>query len=191
MIEYLHGSVISKDEKGVVLDINGVGYRVFLSAKVLSLVSKGDDAEFFTYLAVREDAQDLYGFMNEEELDFFKLLIGTSGVGPKMALNIMNASSMNDLKGAIASGDSGILTAVSGVGKKTAERVIIELKGKVEKMGFADDGSKIDMEEHEGAMEALVGLGYSPRDAQAALSGIDPKMDMGEKVKQALKNLSS
>ena len=187
MIEYLRGKILAKDEKGIVLNIGGVGYRVFLNSKGMKKIGEGDDVTLFTYMAVREDAQELYGFLDKEELEFFKLLIGISGVGPKIALNILAVSSIKELKKAIVSEDPGILTMVSGIGKKTAERVVVELKNKVDELGVATEGMGKESNTHGEAVEALIELGYNASDARKALLEVDEKFTVEEKVREALK----
>ncbi len=190
MIEYIRGKVIDKDERGVVVDVAGVGYRVFLNAKSLSKVIAGEQTEINTYMAVKEDSQELYGFMEKNELEFFKMLISVSGIGPKTALNFLTISSVSEIKKAIASEDPAMLTVVPGIGKKTAERVIVELKEKVEMIGFTKRGKK-EKASHADAIQALVQLGYGQSDARRVLMDIDDKIPLENKIKEALKRLNN
>jgi Holliday junction DNA helicase RuvA len=151
--------------------------------------SSAEVASFWTYLAVRENALDLYGFQSHEELDFFELLISVSGIGPKSALGILSLASLSNLRKAISTGDTGHLTKVSGIGKKMAEKIVVELKDKIDKIGQTHDEGNIlsnDMD----AMEALKSLGYNERDVREALKKVADVADVGEKVKKALKFLS-
>jgi Holliday junction DNA helicase RuvA len=141
---------------------------------------------------VREDAQELYGFRKVEELDMFELLLTISGIGPKSALGVLSIANVADIKESISRGDSSLLTKVSGIGKKTAERVVLELRGKVGEVLEVSTGKRKGMgivassEE----IDALEALGYSLMQAREALQAIDPKIkDSGERIKAALKNL--
>lgn len=186
MIGHLKGTVISQDLKSVILDVSGVGYKVFTNTA--SLPSKKEPPlEMWTYLAVRENALDLYGFATKEELDFFELLITVSGIGPKSAMGILTIASIQNLKHAISTGDTSHLTKVSGVGKKNAEKIVMELKDKLGSFS-AESGhySSGDMD----ALEALKSLGYGEREAREALKKVTDAKDAGEKVKKALKILS-
>lgn len=190
MIEYIKGKVIDKDERGVVVYVGGIGYRIFLNAKSLSRVITGEQIEINTYMAVKEDSQELYGFMEKEELEFFKMLISVSGIGPRTALNFLTISSVPEIKKAIASEDPAMLTVVPGIGKKTAERVIVELKEKVEMIGFAKRGKK-EKASHADAVQALVQLGYGQSDARRVLMEINDKIPLENKIKEALKKLNN
>jgi Holliday junction DNA helicase RuvA len=179
MIGYLKGAVIREDIKSVVVLVGSLGYKVFTN----SPVKKNESVEFWTYLAVRENALDLYGFRNKEELDFFELLITVSGIGPKSALAILSVATLPNLRHAISTGDTTHLVKVSGVGKKSAEKIVLELKDKIE-------GGNVNM--HEGdilALDALKSLGYGEREARDALKKVEGK-DAEEKIKKAIKLLS-
>jgi Holliday junction DNA helicase RuvA len=186
MIGYLKGKIIKEDLKSVVLNVSGVGYKIHTNTASLSL-KKSLDAEFWTYLAVRENSLDLYGFATEEELSFFELLITVSGIGPKSAMGILSLASLSNLQHAISTGDIGHLTKVSGIGKKNAEKIVIELKDKIRKM--TDDLSSSTSGDVD-ALEALQALGYSERESREALKSVTDLKDAGEKVKKALKILS-
>lgn len=182
MIGYLKGKIIKTDTKSVILDVHGVGYRVFTHSG--SLDSK-NDVEFFTYLAVRENALDLYGFTTSDELDFFELLLTVSGIGPKSAMAILGATSLATLKTAIATNDSSHLTKVGGIGKKNAEKIVLELKDKIGT--YIVDGK---LETHDtDAIEALKMLGYSEKESREALKKAEGT-NTQEKIKSALKKLS-
>lgn len=188
MIAYLKGKVIYKGKNYIILNVGNVGYRIqTLSGFDLS----DEDVEVFTHLAVREDAQTLYGFKNMDELDLFETLISVSGVGPKSALGILSISDPDTLKFAIAREDASILTKVSGIGKKTADRIILELKNKFSVSPENDLPEKgKEIMDHSDALDALVSLGYSPMQAKKALSKVPAEVkDVGEKIKKALKEL--
>lgn len=186
MISHLSGNVIYKDGKSLVVETCGVGYKVFATAKTLEGAKEGKSISLWTHFAVREDAQTLYGFSNKEDLDLFELLVSVvSGVGPKSALNILNVSSAQALRKAVSTGDTAHLTRVSGIGKKLADKIILELKGKL----GAEDGGLMPTDEAD-ALEALKSLGFSHGESRTALEKVDPQItDTGERVKKALKIL--
>jgi Holliday junction DNA helicase RuvA len=187
MISHLKGIIISQDLKSVTLDVSGVGYKIYTNTAILDRNKKAEQ-EFWTHLAVRENALDLYGFGKKEELDFFELLINNvSGIGPKSAMAIMSVASLSNLRQAISSGDTSHLTKVSGVGKKNAEKIVMELKDKLSSFAV-ESGHSIsgDLD----ALEALKSLGYQEREAREALKKVTDIKDTGEKVKKALKLLS-
>jgi len=188
MISHIKGKIILKKEKFIIISAGNVGYKVF----VMSGFGKvGEEIELFTYLNVREDLLALYGFAEYKELELFELLISISGIGPKAGMGILAIADPETIKIAIAKGDSSILTRVSGIGKKTAERVILELKNKfsVSDVENIEDKTR-EIGNHSDALDALVSLGYSPNDAKRALANISPEIkDVGEKIKKALKEL--
>lgn len=184
MIGHLRGTIIDQDLKSVILDVSGVGYKVYTNVAILN---KKEDIEFWTYLAVRENALDLYGFQTKDELHFFELLITVSGIGPKSAMGILTLASLQNLRSAISTGDTSYLTKVSGIGKKNAEKIVVELKDKLEgveiELGIS---SNHDVD----ALLALTALGYGERESREALKKILDAKDTGDKVKKALKLLS-
>lgn len=189
MISYLEGKILEKNEKFFTINIGSVGYRVFSHQRVLEKMPAIDqDVSIWTHLYVREDALDLYGFPDKEELEFFETLISVPGIGPKSALGILEVASVNNLKQAIVSEDETFFTKVSGVGKKTAQRLILELKNKLAKTTIPIKGS--DSAEMAEAIDALVSLGYRERDIRKILQEV-PKDVKGveAKVKAALKIL--
>ena len=187
MIGHLKGIIVRQDLKSIILDVNGVGYKIYTNTALVKSQKLKVRSQFWTYLAVRENALDLYGFATKEELDFFELLISVSGIGPKGALHIMTVASLSNLRNAIATGDTSHLTKVSGVGRKSAEKIVIELKDKLE--GLVSDLGQ-SMSGDIDALDALKSLGYSERDAREALKKVSDVSDTGEKVKRALKLLS-
>ena len=188
MISRLTGSIIHLDAKHAILDVNGVGYKVFTTADIISRLGK-DKVTLWTYLAVRENALDLYGFMKLEELNFFELLITISGIGPKTAMGILNVASIEALETAVQNEDASHLIKVSGIGKKVAEKIVMELKDKVEKISHTPE-SKSALKNDSDALEALKSLGYSQGEARDALKGL-PKtiVKTNEKIREALKVL--
>lgn len=187
MITHLTGTIIDKEERALVLEVNNIGYKVFVTSTTAETLREGAKASFWTHLAVREDSQTLYGFPTKDDLYFFELLISSvSGVGPKTALGILNVSSVSNIRKAVSTGDTSHLTKVSGIGKKMAEKIVHELKGKFE----AESGDAISLRDEVDALEALKALGYKHNDAREALKSIDLSItDTGERVKKALKML--
>lgn len=186
MISFLNGTIESNTDKYVVIDINGIGYKVFISNNTFkNLPEKGKKVKLYTYLYVRENLMDLYGFLNMEELEFFELLISISGIGPKGALSILTVASIETLRRAIANEESSILTKVSGIGKKMAEKIILELKNKVGEE-FIGKGIGVDSE----AIDALMSLGYKIQEARQILKKVPKKVEGVEnRVREALKLL--
>ena len=191
MIYSLYGKLIEKKDNYFVVEIGGIGFSVKSSINVLkSLPQIGQLVNVFTYLHVREDALELYGFLNQEDLEFFQMLIGISGIGPKSALGVLSIEKAEKLKAAISEGRSELLTKASGVGKKTADRIILELRGKLKQKG----SEKIIglMESDHDIVEALSNLGYAKTQARDALAKVDSKIvKMEERIKAALKELKS
>lgn len=183
MIGYIRGKIIDQDLKSIILDVSGVGYKIFTNTAILEK-DLTKDVSFWTYLAVRENALDLYGFQTKEELTFFELLLTVSGIGPKSALGILSVASIENLKHAISTGDTGHLTKVSGIGKKNAEKIVLELKDKAENIEFESSSLSHDMD----TIEALKSLGYSEKDSREALKKAVGE-NTGEKIKSALKIL--
>ncbi len=182
MIALLKGTVTAKHKTSIVLMTSGgVGYEVYMQPlKVLSAVI-GNEMTLYTYLKVSDSALDLYGFEHAEDKDFFSLLMTVSGVGPKTAMNILSLGSMKDIGSAIGRGDVKYLTAVSGLGKKTAERLVVELKTKIGSQGGSssvqgDSGVLGDV------IEALIGLGYSAEDAKSVVTSLDAEGKNTEEV---------
>ncbi len=189
MISQLEGKIVAKDPKKVVLDVHGVGYKIAISGDTFEKLRKneGEPIRFFTHLAVREDALDLYGFLDEEGLNFFGLLISISGIGPKTAMGILSGATVSTLRQAIASGDATLLTKMGGIGKKNADKIVLELRDKI---GMVEESEKSDFQGASDVLEALKSLGYPEREARDALKKIDKTIQStSEKVKQALKIL--
>ncbi len=183
MIGYLTGTIIHSDIKSIILDVHGVGYKVYTNAGALES-NKNKTLSLWTHLAVRENALDLYGFATKAEWDFFELLLTVSGIGPKSAMAILSVASVDTLKKAVSTEDSSYLTKVSGIGKKNAEKIVLELKGKVLNYVYDEKTDSYDTD----AMEALKSLGYSEKDSREALKKATGD-NTQEKIRSALKNL--
>jgi holliday junction DNA helicase RuvA len=181
VIARLTGVPVARTADGIVLDVGGVGYLLRATDRAHKKAKEGREVTFDTYLHVREDALQLYGFAEPAERQLFEQLLSVSGVGPKVALLIVSGSTPAELRKSIVLGDTTRFLAIPGVGKKTAERVVLELK---EKLGLevVPDGS-LDLV----ARDALVELGYSLVEAERALAGTDPELPPEERVRQALR----
>jgi holliday junction DNA helicase RuvA len=167
MISRLHGSVVHISDHHIVVDVGGVGYKVFATPTTIATLKEGKKITVATYMAVREDALDLYGFLEESEKHMFELLLSVSGIGPKSALTILSLAQANVLVSAISTGKATHLTNVSGIGKKTAEKIVLELRDKVKGL---DAGSYNEGDED--TLEALCAMGYSAKEARAALQNV-------------------
>lgn len=187
MIAKLFGKISYIRNNYAVIDVNGVGYRAQVTSYTLGKLAGMGEVGLFIHTHVREDAINLFGFLTLDELEIFELLISVSGVGPKSALGILSIADPKTIRTAVLNEDSSILTRVSGIGKKTAERVILELKGKVAEMAEGEKaGATLDSE----AIEALTAMGYNVSEAREALKHISSDVkDVGERVKSALKSL--
>jgi len=183
MIASLRGRVVARRLDGVVLEVAGVGYLLHTTQRALRKAQGGQEVVLDTYLHVREDALQLYGFAEPAERELFELLLSVSGVGPRVALAILSGSTPRDLRRAIALGDESRFVAIPGIGKKTAQRIVLELK---EKLGPVEVGAESPAEELV-ARDALVELGYSVPEAERALAGTDPELAPEERVRQALR----
>lgn len=197
MFHHIKGTVFHVDPNRVVLDNGGVGYSINTSFFSASAVKKGEEALFYTYLHVREDAMELYGFATEEELSCYKMLTSISGVGPKAALAILSVVTPEKLALCVISEDEKALTKAPGVGKKLAQRIILELKDKLAKSQLSVSGSagvelpqpEVNMGSAGEALAALTVLGYGRSEAAEALKGLDESLPVEELVRQCLKKL--
>lgn len=187
MIGHLEGTVTAIRAGFIILSAHGVGYKVAVTKDTLARLTHGSPTALFTYLAVRENALDLYGFENERDQQFFELLLMVSGIGPKSAIAILDIADVETLRNAIAQGNAGYLTSVSGIGKKTAEKIIVELKDKV---GLGDEGATGAMKGDQEALEAMRALGYSPSEARDALRLVPQTITTSnDRLREALKIL--
>jgi holliday junction DNA helicase RuvA len=187
MFYSVRGVLQRKQDSWAVIEAGGLGYKVFVPLFVMSRLPEiGQEVTLFTHHHVREDADDLYGFLRDDELSLFQSLISITGIGPKSAMGIMGVAPVSELVAAINEGRLDLLSKASGVGKKTAERVILELKGK---LTFADTSGTISkMEKDSELEETLLGLGYNKAQAKAAIAKLDPALvNFQDKLKAVLK----
>ncbi|GJQ33485.1 MAG: Holliday junction ATP-dependent DNA helicase RuvA [Ignavibacteriaceae bacterium] len=193
MIGFLKGQLLIKKPTQLLIDVNGVGYEVSISLMTFEKIGDADDAALFIHTNVSQDAITLYGFSSEDEREMFRLLVSVSGVGPKTALALLSGIRVDELRFAIETGDTHRIHAAPGIGKKTAERLVLELKGKVSNIQtgtssvFSQRGARAD------ALTALVTLGFNAKSAEKvvdAITGEDPAATVDEIVKQALKKLT-
>lgn len=197
MFYYLNGVVAEMEANLAVIDCGGVGYACATTNYTLSQLKKGERAKLYTYMNVREDAVELFGFASQSELHSFKMLLGVSGVGPKAALSILSANTPANLAMAVVMGDEKALTAAPGIGKKIAQRIILELKDKLakEQPSFSGDTGimpsiAVPDDKVREASAALAVLGYSASEVAAALKGIDmDALPLEEIIRQALKRM--
>lgn len=189
MIGFLKGIIELLDRPYVLIDVNGVGYRVLVSESVLAKLTKGDKIKLFTYTYVREDALELFGFWEIEDLKLFESLISVSGIGPKTALNIFSVGARSEIVNAIVRGDATFFTSVPRLGTKNAQRIIVDLRNKMGDGKILDLSGK-DLIENVEVVEALKGFGFSAAEAQKVIREIDTAgLTLDEKIKAALKSL--
>ncbi len=186
MIGSIKGIITLKTDKYIIVETGGVGYKISVSPDALTRASKsGNEISLWIHTHVREDSFDLYGFLDYAELEFFEMLINVSGIGPKGALTILGIASIETLKQAIGTGDTSYLTKISGIGKKTAAKIVLELK---DKMGSMEGSPSLQGELD--ALEALKSLGYSQSEARDALKKVSADADINTKIREALKVLA-
>ena len=194
MISRLRGKPVARTADGLVVDVNGVGYLVAATPSVLRRADGAAEVSVETYLHVREDALQLYGFADGAERELFTQLLAVTGIGPKVALAVVSGSPPGELRRAIALGDHARFQAIPGIGKKTAERIVLELKEKLASEDVAPiaaaegDGPLRGQSPHAVAREALVELGYSLVEAEQALAVVDPELPVEERVRLALRS---
>lgn len=191
MIGQLTGTIAFIGTNFFILTVSGIGYKVFATTETLRVLGKIKNVEttLQTHLAVRENALDLYGFMERSELEFFEMLITISGIGPKSALGILSVAPVDTLRRAISSGDTSYLTKVSGIGRKNAEKIVVELR---DKLGRTEMGVGGALQEEADTLSALEALGYSAREAREALKTVGSGvLSTQEKLKAALRKLGS
>lgn len=189
MIAHVSGRVVEKFMGSVIVDVHGVGYEVQVSLGDFEMVHLDTETKFHTYHHVREQSQELFGFSSLAAKKLFELLITVQGIGPKAALAILSLGSAEQVRNAIANSDAAYITQASGVGKKSAERVVVDLSDKVglpTHYGSAQPVQSV-LNTNDEALEALMALGYTLADAMTALEGIDPKLPTNQRVTQALK----
>ena len=201
MISYVKGELVAIEEDKVIVDVNGVGFGIFMPAESMNLLPPiGEEIRLHTYMNVREDAMQLFGFLTRDDLNVFKLVIGVSGIGPKGGLSILSQLSADDLRFAVMAGDAKTIASAPGIGKKTAEKLIIELKDKLsiedvlqksveqDAVGTVSSGTSEMQKE---AIQALVALGYGQTESMKAVKNvaIDDSTTVEDVLKLALKNM--
>lgn len=191
MIGKVSGKLVSKHPPQVMIDVNGIGYEIDVPMSTLyQLPATGSDVTLLTHLIVREDAHHLYGFASDEERRVFRQLLKISGVGARTALAVLSGMSVGDLHHAVAAQDSARLTKVPGIGRKTAERLLLELKDKLEVAAQAASGTALEAGPAGDIVNALLALGYNEREAAWAVKQLAPATGVNEGIRQALKLLS-
>jgi len=186
VISRLRGIPVGRSAEGIVLDVGGVGYLVAASRGALQRADVSAEVVLETYLHVREDALQLYGFADASERELFVRLLGVSGIGPKVALAVVSSGRPDELRRAIALGDAARFQVIPGIGKKTAERIVLELKGTI--ADVVETGGPYDTPAELVARDALVELGFSIPDAERALAATDPELPAEERVREALRS---
>jgi Holliday junction DNA helicase RuvA len=190
MIASLAGEITDKSLNSAVIEVNGVGYELFISAQEFEELKVGDKYKLFVHESIREDAFDLYGFINEQSKKLFELLISVKNIGPKAALAILSIGPAVKIRSAIAAGDINLLMSAKGVGKKAAEQVIVELRDKVGLVATSDAEDLVlrgAVDQSDEAMQALISLGYTEQEAYGFLKSIDPSLPVDERLNLALK----
>jgi Holliday junction DNA helicase RuvA len=191
MIAHVRGQVAEKFANSVIIDVQGVGYEVSLTSIDFENLSLGNDVKLYTYHLVREQAEDLFGFTSLAAKKLFELLITVQGVGPKGAMAILSLAPTEEVRNAIANQDAGFISKASGVGKKSAERIIVDLREKVglpTYYGRKSEPEQQALQANDEALDALMALGYNLADATKALEGVDPKLSVEDRIREALKN---
>jgi Holliday junction DNA helicase RuvA len=189
MIGRIQGTLVEKEFPQVIVSCNGVGYEIGVPMSTFyPLPRAGEEVTLLTHLVVREDAHLLFGFLTVAERETFRQLLKISGVGPKVALSVLSGLSVDDLAEAVSGGDAGRLTRIPGIGKKTAERLVLELRDKLPKVSLA---VRVDGRAAGGdVVNALLALGYNEREAQAAAKDIPADLQLADAIRQALKQLA-
>ena len=187
MIAHIQGKVVEKFLNSLIVDVNGVGYELTVPALDFDETYLDDEKKFYTYHSVRENAEELFGFSSLAAKRLFEMLISVNGIGPKAGIAILSLGSAEEVRNAIASGDSKFISTASGIGRKSAERVILELGDKVGSASTVVAPRK-SVNAHDEALDALMALGFQMKEATAALSEIDPNLPTEERIRLALKN---
>lgn len=190
MIASVEGLLAEKSGDMIILESAGVGYGIFVSFEDFGALKIGSKAKLYVYEHIRDNAHDLFGFRNLEAKQLFEQLVSVKGVGPKMALSILSVASISKVRQAIAAGDTKFISQANGVGKRVAERIVVDLKDKVGLASSEDATSFLNTsaDASDEALQGLVALGYSVQDAAEALKKVDAKLKPAERIKQALKN---
>lgn len=191
MIAHIRGKIEEKFGNSVIVDAQGVGYEMLVPTPDFESVSLGEERKFYTFHAVRENSEELYGFSSLAAKKIFELLISVQGIGPKAAIAILSLAEAEEVRNAIANADTAFISKASGVGKKSAERVIVDLRDKVgipSHYGATEAKFMTAETRSDEALDALIALGFPLKEATAALEKVDPKLPVEERVKLALKN---
>lgn len=191
MIAHLSGTVTEKFLNSIIVDVHGVGYELTITAPDAETTNLNDQVKFYTYHAIRENSEELYGFLSLAAKKLFEMLISVNGVGPKAAMAILSLGSAEDVRNAIANTDAAFISKASGVGKKSAERVIVDLRDKVGQPSHYGRSETFSLEAtrspEDEALDALIALGFPLKEATAALAEVDPNLSTEERIKLALK----
>ena len=191
MIAHIKGLVEEKfGGNGLIVDVSGVGYEIMVSALDFESVNLGEECKFFTYHVVRDNAEELYGFSSLVAKKLFEMLISVQGVGPKAGMAILSLAETEEVRNAIANADSGFVAKASGVGKKSAERIIVDLKDKVgipSKYGVSEVKTSLKHDKPDDAVDALIALGFTLKEAMSALEGVDVSLPVEKRIEYALK----
>jgi holliday junction DNA helicase RuvA len=186
MIAYLSGEILTKEFDYLILINSGVGYKIYSTESELNRLSLDDEVAFWIFENIKEDRHDLFGFTDQSSLRMFETILGVNGAGPKAALAILNIGPIANLKEALLTSNAKYIQQANGVGKKLAERLILELSGRLSDTAL-DNSVNTKLNEDDEAHQALVSLGYSPKDATKALEKVDPNLSLEERIKQALR----
>lgn len=194
MIARVSGTLVHLSLNHCVIEAGHLGYKLFVTGRTIEALSHsvGQPVALWTHHAVREDAEDLYGFESREELDVFELLITVSGIGPRSALGVLNVADVSTIREAVVTGDASYLTKASGVGRKSAEKIILELKDKMGALDAASGGEAAALSRSGAgvAIDALVALGYAVQDAREAVKSVDRDLPLEAQIKEALRLLA-
>jgi len=187
MISRLEGKILMRGDRFLIIDVNNIAYKIFVTPKELKNAKKDENFSLWTHLHVREDALELYGFREYAEMEFFEMLIQISGIGPKSAIGVLSVAPLDTIKKAISSGETSYLTKVSGIGRKTAEKIVLELR---EKLGELESQASGMFKEDQDVLSAMESLGYSRQEAREVVKQIPENIQgTGQRVKEALKIL--
>lgn len=192
MIAHLFGTITEKFQNSVIIDVNGVGYELTISAPDVEQTNLNDKIKFYTYHAIRENSEELYGFSSLAAKKLFEMLISVNGVGPKAAISILSLGTPEEVRNAIANTDAAFVAKASGIGKKSAERIIVDLRDKVGAPShYGATETSFSLQPATGpadeALDALIALGFPLKEATAALSSVDPNLSVEERIRLALK----
>lgn len=191
MIAHLHGTIAEKiNTNSVIIDVHGIGYEVTLTSYDFDQLKLNDTEKIYTHHAIRENSEDLYGFLSLSAKRLFELIISVNGIGPKAGISILSLGPAETVRSAIASADTSFISKAPGIGKKSAERIIVDLKDKVGLPNLYTANTAISAPQSDEALDALIALGFSLKEASEALKSLDPNLPTEQRIKLALKNPS-